>query len=347
MESPISGARSIAAPRFLPRAIAFWYLNARPKSLPQSLLPALLAVCFAARTEGFSMTLALLAALGVVCGHLAANLFDDYFDYLKRKTDYRDHLRHEGFRARIGKCLYLTSGQATLLQLRRVALGLALFALFLGGVIFHFRGMVILCFAGAAALLSLFYSGPPLRLSYRGLGEIVIGILFGPMNMLGVYYAASGEFSAPLALLSLPVGLLVMNIVYVHSIMDFTPDKKVGKQTLAVLLDNTTAMLAVLFFILFFPYAVIVYGIRHGDLPSAYWVWMLTLPMAAALFHMMLAYIRQPERKFSRRFWMGPMSAWRRVEALGIDWFLIRWFLARNLLAALCLISMIVSFVAP
>jgi 1,4-dihydroxy-2-naphthoate octaprenyltransferase len=339
--------RFAAFSRSLPRAIAFWYLNARPKALPQSLLPALLAVCFAARMEGFSGALAILAVLGVVCGHLAANLFDDYFDYLERKTDYRDHLKHEGFRARIGKCLYLTSGRTTLATLRRVALGLALFALFLGGVIFYFRGMVIFWIMGATALLSLAYSGPPLRLSYRGLGEIAIGILFGPMNMLGVHYAACGEFSTPLALLSISIGLLVMNIVYVHSIMDFIPDKKLGKRTLAVLLDHTTAMLTVLFFILFFAYAVIFFGIWHGDLPLAYLLLALTLPMAAALFYMMCAYVQQPEKKFTRRFWMGPMSAWRQVEALGIDWFLIRWFLARNLLAALCLIGMVLSFLAP
>ncbi|MDR1647446.1 MAG: prenyltransferase [Zoogloeaceae bacterium] len=331
----------------LPRAIAFWYLNTRPKSIPQSLWPAVLAVCFAARTEGFSGMLAALAVLGVVCGHLAANLFDDYFDYLERKSDYRDHLKHEGFRARIGKCLYLTSGQTTLAQLRRVALGFTLFTLFLGGVILYFRGLVILWIMGATTLLCLSYSGPPLRLSYRGMGEIAIGVLFGPMNMLGVYYAASGEFSAPLALLSIPVGLLVMNIVYVHSIMDFVPDRKIGKQTLAVLLGSTTAMLAVLFFVVFFPYAVIFYGIWRGDFSPVYGIWLLTLPMAIALFHLMWLYVRHPERRISRRFWMGPMSAWQEVERLGVDWFFIRWFLARNLLSALCLLSMALCFVAP
>jgi 1,4-dihydroxy-2-naphthoate octaprenyltransferase len=346
MNSETTLCRLAAFSRSLPRAIAFWYLNTRPKSIPQSLLPAVLAVCFAARTENFSGGLAFLAILGVVCGHLAANLFDDYFDYLEHKSDYRDHLKHEGFRARIGKCLYITSGQTTLAALRRVALGLASFALLLAGVIFYFRGTVILWIAGATALLSLSYSGPPLRLSYLGLGEIAIGILFGPMNMLGVHYASCGEFSTPLALLSIPVGLLVMNIVYVHSIMDFIPDKKIGKQTLAVLLNNTTAMLAVLFFILFFPYVVIFYAIWHGDLSPAYWIWMLTLPMSIALFQLMLVYIRHPERKISRRFWMGPMSAWREVEAHGVDWFFIRWFLARNLLSALCLISMVLSFIA-
>ncbi|MDR1351181.1 MAG: prenyltransferase [Zoogloeaceae bacterium] len=326
--------------------LRFWYHNARPRALPQSLLPALLAVCFAAQTDGFSGGLALLAVAGVICGHLAANLFDDYFDYRKRKTDYRDHLKHEGFRARIGKCLYLTSGNATLQQLLLAALIFMSLALFLGGVIFYFRGAVIFWIAGMTALLSLFYSGPPLRLSYRGLGEIVIGLIFGPMNMLGVYYAACGEVSSPLILISIPVGLLAMNIVYVHSIMDFIPDKKVGKRTLAVFLNHHSAMLAVLFFVLFSPYAIIGFGIWRGDFSRFYGLLLCTLPMAAALFYMMLAYARQPELKFSRKLWMGPMSGWRHIESIGIDWFMIRWFLARNLLASLCLIGMMLSFIA-
>ncbi|MDR2364995.1 MAG: prenyltransferase [Zoogloeaceae bacterium] len=325
----------------------FWYHNARPRALPQSLLPALLAVCFAAQTDDFSAGLALLAVAGVVLGHLAANLFDDYFDYRECKTDYRDHLKHEGFRARIGKCLYLTSGQATLAQLLRAAIIAMSAALLLGGVIFYFRGAVILWIVGATALLSLSYSGPPLRLSYRGLGEITIGLIFGPMNMLGVHYAACGDLSSPLILISIPVGLLVMNIVYVHSILDFIPDKKLGKRTLAVFLDHPAAMLAALFFILFAPYGVIVFGVWRGDLSRLYALLLLTLPMAIGLFFMMMAYTRQPELKFSRKVWMGPMSEWQRIESMGIDWFMIRWFLARNLLALLCLSSMILSFIAP
>ncbi|MDR2690109.1 MAG: prenyltransferase [Azoarcus sp.] len=325
--------------------LRFWYHNARPRALPQSLLPALLAACLAARTDGFSGGLAFLAVLGVVCGHLAANLFDDYFDYREHRTDYRDHLKHEGFRARVGKCLYLASGQATLAQLLLAARIFTGSALFLGCIILYFRGWMIFWIAGATALLSLFYSGPPVRLSYRGLGEITIGLLFGPMNMLGVYYAACGEISATLILISIPVGLLVMNIVYVHSILDFIPDKKIGKRTLAVLLNRHASMLAVLFLVLFSPYAIIGFGIWHGDLSRLHALLLLTLPLAAALFHMMLAYTRRPELKFSRKPWMGPMSEWRHIESIGIDWFMIRWFLARNLLASLCLIGMLLTFV--
>ncbi|MDR1661048.1 MAG: prenyltransferase [Azoarcus sp.] len=328
------------------RLIHFWYKNARPRALPQSLLPAILAVCFAFNTPGFRWWLAALAVLGVGCAHLAANLFDDYFDYRICKTDYRDTLRHEGFRARIGKCLYLASGEATLKQLLCVALSFAAAALVIGGLIFHYRDETILQIAALTALLALSYSGPPLRLSYHGFGELTIGLIFGPLNMLGTYYAACGEISWSLVLVSVPIGLLVMNIVYVHSILDFIPDKKIGKQTLAVLLGRESAMLAVLFIVLFLPYGLIIWGIFAAGLPPAWWLLLLTLPMAISLFRMMSIYIRQPERKFAPQFWMGPMADWRQIKAIGIDWFMIRWLLARNLLAALCLIGMILALAA-
>lgn len=327
-------------------AFRFWYRNTRPHSLPQSFLPALFAVSLALHAPGFSWGLALVAVLGVACGHLAANLLDDYFDYRTCRTDYRDTLKHEGFRARVGKCAYLSSGQTTLGRLLAVALGLAGLALALGCVVFYLRGTTVFYFALAAAALSLFYSGPPVRLSYRGLGEFAIGLIFGPLNMLGVYYAACGEMNATLFLLSLAVGLLVMNIVYVHAILDYVPDRKIGKQTLAVRLDSVAAMFTALFLILFLPYGVLGYGLWAGMLARPYGALLVTLPMAGALFHMMLAYVRTPERGFSPRPWMGPMRGWQRIESNGIAWFMIRWFLARNLLAALCLIGIGVNLIA-
>ena len=66
------------------QTIRFWFKNARVQALPQSVLPALLAVCLAASSTGFSLTLGILGVLGVIMGHLGLNLFDDYFDYLKK-----------------------------------------------------------------------------------------------------------------------------------------------------------------------------------------------------------------------------------------------------------------------
>lgn len=323
--------------------IKFWFVNARPTALPQSVVPAILAVCLAVSSGGFTWWLACLAVLGVMAAHLGLNLFDDYFDYRKKQSGYRDELVHEGMRARIGKCPYLTSGQATLKQLLQACIVFCGIAVVLGLVILYFRGIVIVYIAGITAILGIFYSAPPFRLSYHGFGELLIGLIFGPLNMIGVYYSACGEINETILLISIPVGLLVMNIVYIHSILDFIPDKKIGKKTLAVLMNNTTAMLVVLFFILFVPYGIIAYGIIAGFLSPFYWFVFLTFPVAVSLFYMMIEFVRNPDRTFTPRFWMGPMNNWKNIEKAGIDWFMIRWLSARNLMSFFCLIIAIVA----
>ena len=306
-------------------------------------MPALLALSLAIPAPGFSWWLSLLALIGVVCGHLGLNLFDDYFDYRKRKTNYRDELAHEGFRARIGKCLYITSGQTTMAKLLAAATIFCAIALVIGLVIFYFRGVFVLYITLAVAVLGLSYSAPPLRLSYHGMGELLIGLIFGPMNMIGSYYAACGAISGSIIFISVPVGLLVMNIVYVHSIMDFIPDKKIGKRTFAVLLNSKAGMLITLAIILSAPFIIIAAGILTHNLSPLYWLLFLSLPMAYSLFRLMVEFVKNPEKKFSPRFWMGPMGDWEHIENAGIDWFMIRWFSARNLLTFFCLTIIVAS----
>lgn len=325
--------------------VKFWWKNSRPTALPQSVMPSFLAICLASSVQDFSIWLSILAILGVVMAHSGLNLFDDYFDYRKTKSTYRETLVHEGFRARIGKCTYLTSGAATSRQLFIAASVFCLIAVCLGSIILYYRGITILYIALMAAILGFFYSAPPFRLSYHGLGELLIGLIFGPMNMIGTYYAACGVINPVIIFISVPVGLLVMNIVYVHSILDFIPDKKIGKRTLAVILNNTTAMLVVLFFILALSYAIITYGVVSGYLPLMYLFVYLSLPMAVSLFYLVVEFIRHPEQKFSPRFWMGPMPRWKKLEEFGIGWFMIRWLSARNLLTFFCLIIIILSIV--
>ena len=186
--------------------VFFWVKHARWIALPQSALPAVLAVCMASQRDGFSLLWGLLAVFGVMTGHLCMNLLDDYFDYKVKKTDFRTRMEHQGMRARIAKCTYLTSGEATLKQLLIACFVFGAIAVSIGFVIFLFRGKVILLLAAITGLLGIFYSGPPLRLSYRGLGEIVIGVVFGPLLMTGVFYASCGIFDRSILFVSIPVG---------------------------------------------------------------------------------------------------------------------------------------------
>jgi len=314
-------------------------------ALPQSMLPAILAVCMASQNEGFSLLLGLLAVVGVMAGHLSINLFDDYFDYKVKKSDYRMQLEHQGMRARISKCTYLTSGEATLKQLLTACFAFGAIALAIGFVIYLYRGHVILLLGAITGIIGVSYSGAPLRLSYRGLGEIVIGIVFGPLLMVGVFYAACGVFDGSVLFVSVPVGMLVANIVYSHAIMDYEPDKLVGKMTFAVLLKNKHAMLYCLLFLLVSTFIILVSGVIKGFLSVYYLFSLLTIPMAVSLFRLMVEFVRDPNRRFTPRFWMGPMGNWKRMQEIGVDWFMIRWLLARNLLSFFCIILMIASLI--
>ncbi|MDR2140136.1 MAG: prenyltransferase [Tannerella sp.] len=323
--------------------VRFWIRNARSKALPQSLLPAVLACCMASQKESFSVWPAIIAVLGVIAGHLCMNLFDDYFDYRIKGAEFRDVLARKGFRSRIAKCPYLTSGQTGLKQLLRACLAFGAVALGAGFVIFLFRGYPVLWFALLAAVLGVSYSGGPLRLSYRGLGEVVIGIMFGPLLMSGVYYSACGQLDRTVAFVSVPVGLLVANIVYAHAIMDYEPDREAGKMTLAVLLKSKRRMLAVLLLLLLAAFGCMAGGIATGGLSPFYLFTFLTLPMAVGLFYLMVEFVRHPEKQFSPQLWMGPMGDWKRIREFRLEWFMIRWLPARNLLSFFCIIIIVIT----
>jgi hypothetical protein len=49
------------------------------------------------------------------------------------------------------------------------------------------------------------YTAPPLELKYRALGVPLVFLLFGPLSVVGAYYAITGVFSPQAAIVSIPV----------------------------------------------------------------------------------------------------------------------------------------------
>jgi 1,4-dihydroxy-2-naphthoate octaprenyltransferase len=164
--------------------------------------------------------------------------------------------------------------------------------------------------------------------------------------MVGVYYASCGTLNPVIWIVSIPVGMLVANIIFTHSIMDYDPDKRIGKKTLAVLLNSKKMMLAVSALFIYLPYVFISVGLLGNYLSSVYVAVFLTLPMATGLFRLLIRFTgNRKEETINPRFWMGPIENWKRIQAAGIDWFMIRWMLSRNLLSLFCLILIVMSFI--
>ncbi len=321
----------------------FWFHNARPVSLPQSLMPALTAFFLAVSRPEFRWITGLLAVFGGCMAHLGMNLADDYFDYRKKETGFWDSLAREGIRARTQKCPYIVSGEATLKQTLWAAVIFGIIALIPGIVVVALRGPVIVLLVAVGVFLGESYSGEPLRLSYRGLGEPDIGIMFGPLLMMGVYYAACGSFSWDLAAPAVSMGLLVTNILYIHSVLDYEADVRANKAMLAFLIKGRAGRLAALAVMLFVPYILTVILAVAGKTSMWYLLVLLTLPWAVKLFDSVRIFTIHPEQTVTCKGWYGPMANWEQICAGGLDWFMFRWYLARNLLTAFALIYSLVS----
>jgi 1,4-dihydroxy-2-naphthoate octaprenyltransferase len=326
------------------KKIIYWIQNARAYALPQSVLPALVAVFMAVGNENFSIGLSIVAVFGVMLAHLSVNLFDDYFDYQFKSEEVREQTAAEGQRARIAKSPYLTSGEVTPRQLFVVASLFGLAALLLGCIVFVKRGLVPLYIALAAGFLGFFYSGKPIRFCYHGLGELVTGLIFGPLLMTGVHYAACGSLNAGVWVASVAVGLWVVNILFTHSIMETNTDRKVGKKTLAEVLKTRPLQLVASAIFNFSPYIILLIAIL-GHLHFVFAAIFLVLPRSIALFYLLYQFCYHPEREFQRKWWYGPIEHWDLICENHLEWFAIRWFLARNILQAASLIFIICSFI--
>ncbi|MFI3297642.1 MAG: prenyltransferase [bacterium] len=326
--------------------LKFWINNARHISLPQSVTPALLAVSMAAFHDGFSWLLALLAVIGVAFAHLGMNLADDYFDYKVGTGEKRVKMASDGIRARIAKYDYLTSGAATIAQLRTAIIVFLLIAIVCGVVIGYFRGTPIWILIAAGGLLGISYSGGPLKLGYHGLGELVIGTMFGPLLMIGTQYAASGVFDWNIIIVSCAAGLLVTNIVYSHSVMDKISDEKADKMTFARLLRTSKNELAASAIFNLLPFILIFTGVALNILNWSYLVVVILLPMAIKLWQSLRKFVTDDKEEIVLKFWMGPMGDFDAYREAGIEWFMLRWLLARNLVTFFSLIIIIINIIS-
>ena len=325
--------------------LKFWIKNARDIALPQSILPALLAVSMAAVHPDFSWWPALVALFGVVCAHLGFNLADDYFDYRHNDVAARKKVTAEGFRTHMEKCHYIESGEATPKELLMAMCAFLAVAGVAGGVVWWFRGWPVAVLALAGLLLGISYSGKPLELGYHGLGELVIGVMFGPLLMIGMQFAACGVFDDKIVWVSAAVGLLVTNIVYSHAVLDLKADTQAGKMTFARLLRTRGAMLSFSGLFNLLPFAILIVGVAVGQLHWAYLSVLPLLPMGIYLIYSLAAHLNDKTIPFEPRWWMGPMGNFELYRRHNMDWFLIRWLVARNLVTFFCLVLAVVNVV--
>ncbi|MFZ2303532.1 MAG: prenyltransferase, partial [Minisyncoccia bacterium] len=122
----------------------------------------------------------------------------------------------------------------------------------------------IIGFVGMMTIIT--YSLPKIGLASIGLGEVSVGLVFGPLMTLGAYYVQTGAFSWVPIVASIPIAGLIALILFINEFPDYKADKSVGKRTLVVRIGLEKSLKTYLIFagVIFL---IIVWTVTRGFLP--------------------------------------------------------------------------------
>jgi len=240
-----------------------------------TILPVVLGAVIGYRSGFFNWMLFALTLAGALLIHLGVNTANDYFD---AKTGADD----------VNTTPTPFSGGSRVIQYGLLpapaVLSLSTAAYAVGGVIGLYlaltRGLPILLIGLLGLLVSYGYTAPPMKWVYRGVGELAVGVGFGPLLVLGSYFVQAQSFTLEAFLASLPVGMLVMLILYVNEIPDRTWDDEAGKKTFVARIREESVVTGYLVSVVAL-YAIVGFGAIVRIFPITSLLALLTIPMAA------------------------------------------------------------------
>jgi 1,4-dihydroxy-2-naphthoate polyprenyltransferase len=226
--------------------------------------------------KAFSPLLFALALVGSVSLLLAANGIDDVYDQINGVDATSDRFfpkEFPGWKPITRGVISVRDGFA--ISGLFYALSLAI-GLYLSAVV----GWVAIGIALPGILLSYFYTAPPLKLDYRGLGlgELSILLAFGPIPCLGAYYVLTGGVSLLPVVASVSTGLLTVNVLMMHDLIFLEPYRQSGKRSLAVLLGEGGTRATVLGFTAL-AYVMVLALVALGRVPVSGLLCFLAAPL--------------------------------------------------------------------
>ena len=162
----------------------------------------------------------------VLAAVLSVNYGNDYFDTeVDRLNEASPISGGSGVLLKNPELMYLSKWIAICLMTLSIALAVAFVLVFRFPLFF-----IALVVLGNG--LVWFYSAPPLRLSYRGLGEITTMLAAGLMLPCTGYFIMLGSLGSLFWIFSFPVVLYALSVIVSVEIPDMEGDAKGGKHTL-------------------------------------------------------------------------------------------------------------------
>ncbi len=264
-----------------------WFQAARPKTLPAAIVPVWAGCVLAYGMQGrYDLSLAVWTLASAILIQVATNFFNDAIDFGKgADTD-----------ARLGPRRITASGRASGRAVMAAG-GLCLAgAIACSAPLIAARGWPIVAIGIPSLYFAFGYTGGPLPLAYRGLGEIFVMLFFGLVAVAGTCFVQTGEWPTEALMLGFQVGSLSTVLIAVNNLRDIDEDRASGKNTLAVRfglhfgrVEIATLCLA--------PHAVAAFWVTSGRPALALWP-LVALPIG--LVALWIVTQRPPGRDYNK-----------------------------------------------
>lgn len=255
------------------------------------------SVAYAAVSGKLNLVFYFLGYLLLFLIELCTILANEYFDY-------PSDLKNTNFSMFTGGTRVLVQGDLSFGDVRNGIL------IILAAIpVFAFLLLIISTGVSQSAIALLLFSGlffglgytvPPLKLSYRGVGELVVAGTHSLYVILCGFVFQGGLWKEPLPwLLSIPLFFAVLAGNTLAGIPDRQADLAVMKKSIAVMFGSRFAVLVAIWSVcMAFLSAIALVNLRVIRLSPFYW-WLLVLPHGLMLLYLLLGLLRSND--FDRR----------------------------------------------
>jgi len=171
--------------------------------------------------------------------HIGTNTSNDYFDHMSGTDALNYNYSNKGLN---GGSRSIQMGLISPKGIIIVAIITFSLSAIVGVPLIIKSGLPILWLGLIGFFSGLFYTAPPFRFSSRkGIGELLIGLNFGPLMVAGSALVQTGQLLPEAFLAGIPIGFLIAAVVYMNEFPDYESDKATGKNTLIVVLGPKKA----------------------------------------------------------------------------------------------------------
>ena len=202
-----------------------WFMETRPPFLLLTPISYSVGIASAYIAGSFDLFRAVLGLVGVLLAHVSINVINDYFDYksgLDLKTKRTPFSGGSGI---------LPSGTLKAEDVYRFAMGSLIIGSAIGLYFAYTVGWMLLPLVAFAAVSIYFYTP---GFSHWYVGEIITGINFGPLMVIGGYFIMAGKYSVNALAAGVIPGILVGTLLYLNEFPDMEPDRDVGRKNVVI-----------------------------------------------------------------------------------------------------------------